>query len=72
MTDASSRGTAARRRRMSGTAQDFDGRRLAVARRLRCMPRSELARRIEVTPSAVTQYERPGRSGKVLLRIAPA
>jgi Zn-dependent peptidase ImmA (M78 family)/transcriptional regulator with XRE-family HTH domain len=58
MTDAPSHDTATRRRRTSGTAQDFDGRRLAVARRLRCMPRSELARHIEVTPSAVTQYER--------------
>jgi len=58
MTDESSAVTAARRRRTPGIAQDFDGRRLAVARRLRCMPRSELARRIEVTPSAVTQYER--------------
>jgi transcriptional regulator with XRE-family HTH domain len=58
MTDQPSRATAARRRRGSGVAQDFDGRRLAVARRLACMPRSELARRIEVTPAAVTQYER--------------
>src|SRR3954454_20783864 len=58
MTDESSAVTAARRRCTPGIAQDFDGRRLAVARRLRCMPRSELARRIEVTPSAVTQYER--------------
>jgi Zn-dependent peptidase ImmA (M78 family)/transcriptional regulator with XRE-family HTH domain len=58
MTDEPSPGTAVRRRLASGIARDFDGRRLAVARRLRCMPRSELARRIEVTPSAVTQYER--------------
>jgi Zn-dependent peptidase ImmA (M78 family)/DNA-binding XRE family transcriptional regulator len=58
MTDQPSRATAARRRRGSGVAQDFDGRRLAIARRLACMPRSELARHIEVTPAAVTQYER--------------
>ncbi len=58
MTDQPTRTTAARRRRGSGVAEDFDGRRLAVARRLACMPRSELARRIEVTPAAVTQYER--------------
>ena len=58
MTDESARVSAARRRRSSGVAEDFDGRRLAVARRLACMPRSELARRIEVTPAAVTQYER--------------
>jgi Zn-dependent peptidase ImmA (M78 family)/transcriptional regulator with XRE-family HTH domain len=57
MTDQPSRTTAARRRRSSGVAEDFDGRRLAVARRLACMPRSELARHIEVTPAAVTQYE---------------
>jgi Zn-dependent peptidase ImmA (M78 family) len=58
MTDQSSRVIAARRRRASGAAEDFDGRRLSVARRLQCMPRSELARRIEVSPAAVTQYER--------------
>ncbi len=58
MTEKPSRVTAARRRRRSGIAEDFDGRRLAVARRLQCMPRSELARRVDVTPSAVTQYER--------------
>jgi Zn-dependent peptidase ImmA (M78 family)/DNA-binding XRE family transcriptional regulator len=58
MTDPPERAPAARGRRRSGVAEDFDGRRLAVARRLACMPRSELARRIEVTPAAVTQYER--------------
>ena len=58
MTDPPSRVTAARRRRGSGVAEDFDGRRLAVARRLACMSRSELARHVEVTPAAVTQYER--------------
>ena len=58
MTEPPTRTAAARRRRGSGVAEDFDGRRLALARRLACMPRSELARRIEVTPAAVTQYER--------------
>jgi Zn-dependent peptidase ImmA (M78 family)/transcriptional regulator with XRE-family HTH domain len=58
MTDESSAVTAARHRRSSRIAQDFDGRRLAVARRLQCMSRSELARRVEVSPPAVTQYER--------------
>jgi Zn-dependent peptidase ImmA (M78 family)/DNA-binding XRE family transcriptional regulator len=58
MTDQPSPVTAARRRRSSGVAEDFDGRRLMVARRLACMPRSELARHIQVTPAAVTQYER--------------
>lgn len=45
-------------RRAAGVAQDFDGRRLSVARRLRCMARSELARQVGLTPAAVTQYER--------------
>ncbi|SNR24807.1 helix-turn-helix domain-containing protein [Blastococcus mobilis] len=71
MTDGSSPG-GSRRRRTPGVAHDFDGRRLAVARRLRCMPRSELARRIEVTPSAVTQYERglSRPSTSVLARVS--
>jgi Zn-dependent peptidase ImmA (M78 family)/DNA-binding XRE family transcriptional regulator len=73
MTDQPSPATAARRRRGSGVAEDFDGRRLAVARRLACMPRSELARRIEVTPAAVTQYERglARPTMTVLARIGP-
>ena len=58
MSEQPSRTPAARRRRASGIAVDFDGRRLAVARRLECMSRSELARRVEVSPPAVTQYER--------------
>jgi Zn-dependent peptidase ImmA (M78 family)/transcriptional regulator with XRE-family HTH domain len=74
MTDQPSRGTAARRRRSSGIAEDFDCRRLAVARRLACMPRSELARHIEVTPAAVTQYERglARPTNTVLTRISLA
>jgi Zn-dependent peptidase ImmA (M78 family)/DNA-binding XRE family transcriptional regulator len=72
MTDRPSPTSAARRRRGSGIAEDFDGRRLAVARRLSCMPRSELARRIEVTPAAVTQYERglSRPTTAVLIRIS--
>jgi Zn-dependent peptidase ImmA (M78 family)/transcriptional regulator with XRE-family HTH domain len=58
VTGESSRTAAAGRRPASGTAVDFDGRRLAVARRLRCMSRSELGRRVEVTPAAVTRFER--------------
>jgi Zn-dependent peptidase ImmA (M78 family)/DNA-binding XRE family transcriptional regulator len=74
MTDRPSRVTAARRRRRSGVAEDFDGRRLAVARRLACMSRAELARHIEVTPAAVTQYERglTRPTGTVLGRTALA
>ena len=57
MSDQPTRVAAARRRRSSGRVEDFDCRRLAVARRLACMSRAELARHIEVTPAAVTQYE---------------
>ena len=58
MTEQPPRVAAARRRRSSGSVADFDGRRLAVGRRLACMTRAELARCIEVTPAAVTQFER--------------
>lgn len=49
---------AARRRRSQGTVTDFDGTRLALARRLARMPRTELARDIGLTPTAITQFER--------------
>lgn len=49
---------AARARRAAGTVTDFDGGRLALARRLRAQPRTVLAAKIGVTPAAVTQYER--------------
>ncbi|SEE59020.1 helix-turn-helix domain-containing protein [Jiangella alba] len=48
----------ARRRRASGTVVDFDGRRLALARRLRRLLRSALADRTSVSAAAITQFER--------------
>jgi Zn-dependent peptidase ImmA (M78 family)/transcriptional regulator with XRE-family HTH domain len=51
---------AARRRRAQGTATDFDGIRLALARRLARLPRTQLARNVGVTPTAITQFERGG------------
>lgn len=39
-------------------ATDFDGTRLNVARRLRGMTKAELARALDVTPTAVAQYEK--------------
>lgn len=37
---------------------DFDGTRLNVARRLRAMTKTELARALDVTPTAIAQYEK--------------
>lgn len=53
----------ARRRRGQGTVTDFDGSRLALARRLARLPRAQLAREIGVTPTAITQFERAGSRG---------
>lgn len=49
---------AARRRRAAGTMDSFSGTRLAVARRLARLPRTELAERAGVSPTAITQLER--------------
>lgn len=49
---------AARRRRAAGVVADFDGDRLSLARRLARTTRAELARRIELTPAAISQFER--------------
>lgn len=49
---------AARRRRGQGTATDFDGTRLALARRLARLPRTQLARDVGLSPTAITQFER--------------
>ncbi len=57
MTDSPAR-LAARRRRAAGTATDFDGARLALARRLARQPRTALAASTSVTATAITQYER--------------
>jgi Zn-dependent peptidase ImmA (M78 family)/transcriptional regulator with XRE-family HTH domain len=57
MTDSPAR-LAARRRRAAGTLTDFDGARLALARRLARQPRTALAASTSVTAAAITQYER--------------
>lgn len=49
---------AARRRRAQGTALDFDGQRLALARRLKRKQRTVLAREIDVTAAAISQFEK--------------
>lgn len=56
--DGSDARRAARQRRTLGTATDFDGDRLALARRLGRVSRSALARSASVTPAAITQFER--------------
>lgn len=49
---------AARRRRSHGITADFDGARLALARRLARLPRAQLARDVSLSPPAITQFER--------------
>ncbi|MDN5748979.1 MAG: XRE family transcriptional regulator [Pseudonocardia sp.] len=49
---------AARRRRSAGVVADFDGDRLSLARRLARTTRAELARRLELSPAAISQFER--------------
>lgn len=63
---------AARQRRSEGTATDFDGDRLALARRLARQSRSALARTVGVTPAAITQFEKgPARpTSPVLAELA--
>lgn len=63
---------AARRRRSQGTVTDFDGNRLALARRLARLPRAHLARDIDITPTAITQLERGSirPTAPVLTRLA--
>ncbi|ADB33669.1 protein of unknown function DUF955 [Kribbella flavida DSM 17836] len=48
----------ARGRRSAGVAVRFDPLRLALARRLRGLRRTELAARVDVTPAAISQFER--------------
>lgn len=57
MTDTAAR-RAARARRAAGTAFDFDGTRLALARRLARLPRTQLAQASGVSAAAITQFER--------------
>lgn len=48
-------------RRQPASSSDFDGTRLTVARRLRRLTKADLARRVEVTPTAIAQYEKGSR-----------
>lgn len=48
----------ARWRRASGTVTDFDGKRLSLARRMSRKPRTTLAAEVQVSPAAITQFER--------------
>lgn len=48
----------ARERRAAGIAVRFDPLRLALARRLRGLRRTELAALVDVTPAAISQFER--------------
>ncbi|MBW0106072.1 ImmA/IrrE family metallo-endopeptidase [Pseudonocardia sp. KRD291] len=45
-------------RRAAGVVVDFDPARLSLARRLTAWPRTRLARAVDITPSAITQYEK--------------
>lgn len=58
MREASEAIQAARRRRAHGVAADFDGARLALARRLQRSSRTALAKQVGLTPAAITQFER--------------
>ncbi|MGC0239027.1 helix-turn-helix domain-containing protein [Arthrobacter sp. SD76] len=58
MTSESDQLMAARRRRADGAVVDFDGQRLAVARRLKRLQRTTLASNAGITPAAVTQFEK--------------
>ena len=58
MTEESDPTRAARQRRSKGTVDTFSGSRLSVARRMARLPRTELAQRVGVTPTAITQLER--------------
>lgn len=45
-------------RRAVGVAVDFDPTRLALARRLAALPRTELARALDISPTAIGQFEK--------------
>ena len=53
--------------RPPAASTDFDGTRLTVARRLRGMSKATLAREIDVTPTAIAQYEKGGRPTQAVL-----
>lgn len=54
-------------RRAPAAGTDFDGTRVATARRLRGMSKADLARALEVTPTAVAQYEHGTRPSRAVL-----
>ena len=58
MTPPRERAAAARMRRAQGTVDNFSGARLGIARRIARLPRTELAARVGVSPTAITQLER--------------
>ncbi len=61
MTDPADLQAARRRatlRRVAGVAIDFDPARLGLARRMAGLQRTRLGRAVEVTPAAITQYEK--------------
>ncbi len=51
----------------SVSASDFDGTRLTVARRLQGLTKAELARSLQVTPTAIAQYEKGSRPTQATL-----
>lgn len=53
--------------RPPAASTDFDGGRLTVARRLRGMSKADLARALEVTPTAIAQYEKGMKPGQSVL-----
>ncbi|MBJ7322840.1 MAG: ImmA/IrrE family metallo-endopeptidase [Rhodococcus sp.] len=63
---------AARRRRSEGVVTDFDGRRLSLARRLARKQRTTLAKDADVTPAAISQFEKDQArpTAPVLARLA--
>ena len=74
MTGESIKRQEARKRRASGAAVDFDGKRLALARRMRRLQRTSLATKAGVSAAAITQFEkgtsRPTRSIVAELSLA--
>lgn len=54
-------------RRGPAAGTDFDGTRVFTARRLRGMSKADLAKALEVTPTAVAQYEHGTRPSKAVL-----
>lgn len=56
--------------RSPAAASDFDGTRLNVARRLRGLSKAELARALDVTPTAVAQFEKGVRPAQATVAKA--